>query len=318
MSETVLVLTVLLTSGMIALLVHLARSQRLTERSVLGLTAVCTIALVVMLISDWPSEILADFWAEHSVLAGLLSSVLLVAVVFLAFEDNERRKQEQIDGTVTSTGLGGIVDHMVDVEVALSLVGAAAPPDSQIWPGWDNPNLKPLRWLRHERTRLHRDPDAGGAGLEDPRRLAPALADHADVGAPWRDLLVDQCVRRLLAAIRDWSPVIQNSRNGTLMLVTLSELRRDLMHLDVALTPHTRAEAEELLGQLRFRCRVLAQFFERLSGVRNPRPEVLLDGLPLASVREHAWTLDAKKRRALSSEWQRELGRVLADVTKGA
>ena len=314
MSNAVLALTVLCISGMIGILVYLVREQRITERGVLGLTVACSLGLVVMLISDWPSELLAEFWADHSVLAGLLSSALLVAVVFLAFEDTERRKQERIDGTVTSTGLGGIVDHMVDVEVALSLVSGTHAPESHVWPGWDNPASKPLRWLRHDRERLYRV--GNGPGLADPRRTAPVFPDDAHIEAPWRDLLVDQCVRRLLAAIRDWAPVIQNSRNGTLMLVALSELRRDLMRLDIVLTTRTRSEAEMLLGQLRMRCRVLAQFFESLSGVNQPRPEVLLNGVPLGGVAAQPWALDAKKMRALSADWQRELGQVVAAVAK--
>lgn len=289
-------------AGVIAVLVFLARDQRLGKRGVLALTGVCAAGLLVMLISDWPSEELAKFWADHSVLAGLLSTVLLVGVAFLAFEDSERRKEERIDAAVTSTGLGGIVDHVVDVEAALALLGQSGPPRGADWPGWDDPASKPLRWLRHSRDRLSRDVD-GGPSARDPRRFLSSL-DVGDPGAEWRIALADQCVRRLLAAIRDWAPVIQSSRNGTVLLIAVSDLRRDLMNLSAHLTRAQIPEARALLVDLRVRCRLLAYYFESLSGADPHRGEVLATFSPLPPETRLPWSLDRRQRGRLGREWR--------------
>lgn len=305
MTQVLLTLLVVAGAVIVAALVFLARDQRLGKRGVLALTGVCATGLLVMLISDWPSEELASFWADHSVLAGLLSTVLLVGVAFLAFEDSERRKEERIDAAVTSTGLGGIVDHMVDVEAALAMLGEDRPPSAAEWPGWDDPTGKPLRWLRHRRERLDRDAE-GGPRAGDPRRLLNSPSAK-DPGAEWRIALADQCVRRLLAAIRDWAPVIQTSRNGTVLLIVVSDLRRDLMNLSAVLARADAGAARPILIDLRVRCRLLAFFFESLSGAEPPRSEVLATYSPLPPETTQPWSLDRRQRSRLGREWREAL-----------
>ena len=104
----------------LTVLFYLAREQRISPRVLRGLTVACAAGLVAMLLSDWPFELLNQFWAAHSVLTSMLSTVLLVALGFLAFEHSERRRQEHLDSNLTATGLSGLVDHLIDVEVALA------------------------------------------------------------------------------------------------------------------------------------------------------------------------------------------------------
>lgn len=152
MNDLVLALLVFGVSAGISLLVFLAREQRIPTWLVRTLACASATALLAMLLTDWPSESLAGFWADHSVLAGVLSTVLLVAVVFLAFEDSERRRQEQLDESVTAAGLGGLVDHVVDSEIALALLSRERAPSE--W-GW-NSEGRPLRWVRAIRDQCRR------------------------------------------------------------------------------------------------------------------------------------------------------------------
>lgn len=303
MTDVLLGGAVLGIAGMVAWVVHLARSQMIGDTTVRLLAAACALGLVIMLLSDWPSEVLATFWADHSVIGGILSTVLLVGVAFLAYEDSERRSQELLDRSVTAVGLGGIVDHMVDVEVALALISRAEPPSAHGWPQWRDP-VKPLRWLREDRDRLERS-DSGRPGPRDPRCFGTELQEVAD--PEWRIELLDQCVRRLLASIRDWSPVIRGSRNGTLVLIAISEIRKDLMELSEQVRV-SRPEAETLLRVLRQRLRLLAHFSEKTSGARPLRPEVLTRLAPLPSWTDDLeWAADETGRGTFGPEWRTSL-----------
>jgi hypothetical protein len=75
-------------------------------------------ALVVMVLTDWPGEQLARFWADHSILATVVSSLLLLSVGYLAFEAGENANQAELNRSVTSAGLSGLVDHLIDVDMA--------------------------------------------------------------------------------------------------------------------------------------------------------------------------------------------------------
>ncbi len=60
-------------------------------------------------------------------------------------------------------------------------------------------------------------------------------------------------------ALRDWTPLIASSRNGTRVLVALAELRKDLVELQARLGEE-REVVEGLLLSLRARARLLAYF----------------------------------------------------------
>lgn len=121
--------------------------------------------------------------ADHSVLASLLSSLLLVGLVFMVYEQSERKHQEQLTVGLSGAGAGGLVDHLVDAEVALALVTLPEPPETVTsgWSGWAAPG-KPLRWLRESREALD-------GGSSDPRVMTPSSTQTI---APERAELVDQ------------------------------------------------------------------------------------------------------------------------------
>ena len=222
-----------------------ARKQQLTARSAALFAGACAVLLLMLIatdwpLTDWPTPEINAFWDEHGVLSGTVQSVLLFGVGLLSYEAGQLRAQERLDESVTAAGLGGIVDHVVDVEVGLAFLSSPQPPDAH---GWVWSPGKPLQWLRQGRDRLSRSaPDRTG----DPRTWPATLPETDEPG--WRKELVDQCIRRLLVVIRDWTPVIATSRNGTRVLVAVAELRKDLVELEATpgrRPPGGRADAGE-------------------------------------------------------------------------
>ncbi len=281
-----------------------ARKQQLTARGAAVLAGGCALLLMLLIVTDWPltdwpSPSVNEFWDEHSTVTGTLHSILLLGVGLLSYEAGQLREQERLDESVTAAGLGGIVDHLVDTEVGLAFLSSPEPPDAH---GWAWSPGKPLQWLRQGRDRLSRDaPDRTG----DPRTWAVSLpaADNPE----WRKELVDQCIRRLLVALRDWTPIIATSRNGTRVLVAIAELRKDLVELEAHLGD-APAVVEPLLVSLRARARLLAYFLELKSGADPLRPEVLdrFDPLPV-SPESMEWAADPSGRDLFGAEWTKDL-----------
>jgi hypothetical protein len=201
---------------------------------------------------------------------------------------------------------------VVDAEVGLSLLSAPGPPDTHGWAAWDD-EAPPLRWLREHRAWLNRH---SADRSRDPRSR-PASLPRKGADAPWRLDLVDQCVRRLLAAIRDWAPVISSSRNGVRVLIALSELRKDLMELSHLMASGKIAAAEALLTSLRQRVRLLAYWLEEMSGADPLRPEVLtsFDPLPTSPITLE-WASDPSGRDMFGLEWTRALARAQQDLAQ--
>lgn len=277
--DVVLSLGVIVIAVAIGLMVHKIRGDRLSPRTSMIVSVVCGAGLIVMILTDWPVESMSRFWADHSVLAGLLSSVLLVGLVFLVYEQAEHRHQEQLAAGLSGAGAGGLVDHLVDVETALALVTSPMSPADHVpaWAGWDAPG-KPLRWLRESREALD-------GGARDPRALipsAPALIDSNMAK------LVDQAIRRILAGMRDWTPLVGASDEGTAALLILSQARSDLMDVHEQILRGDADAVEnvaEALMDLRRRLRVLTLCFEEWSGAPTIRGDVLttMDPLPEGS-----------------------------------
>jgi hypothetical protein len=281
-----------------------ARKQQLTARAAAWFAGGCAVALMVLIVTDWPltewpTPAINQFWDEHGVLSGTVQSVLLFGVGLLSYEAGQLRAQERLDESVTAAGLGGIVDHVVDTEVGLAFLSSPQPPDAH---GWTWSAGKPLEWLRHGRHRLHRQAvDRTG----DPRTWAPTLPATTD--PEWRYELVDQCIRRLLVALRDWTPLIASSRNGTRVLVAIAELRKDLVELEAHLGDGP-AVVEPLLVSLRGRARLLAYFLELKSGAHPLRPEVLdrFDPLPVTP-ESLEWAADPSGRDLFGADWTKDL-----------
>jgi hypothetical protein len=290
-----------------------ARKQQLTARSAAWLAGGCAVLLLLLIatdwpLTDWPTTEINQFWDEHSVVTGTLHSILLLGVGLLSYESGQLREQERLDESVTAAGLGGIVDHLVDAEVGLAFLSSPEPPDAH---GWTWAPGKPLQWLRQGRARLHRDaPDRTG----DPRTWVVALppTDNPE----WRKELVDQCIRRLLVALRDWTPLIATSRNGTRVLVAIAELRKDLVELEAHLGDDP-AVVEPMLVSLRARARLLAHFLELKSGAAPLRPEVLdrFDPLPVTP-ESVEWAADPSGRDLFGAEWTKDLQAATRALTR--
>jgi hypothetical protein len=293
-----------------------ARKQQLTARTATILAVACAVLLMLQIVSDWPlsdwpTPAINRFWSEHGIVTGTLHSVLLLGVGLLSYEAGQLRAQERLDESVTAAGLGGIVDHLVDVEVGLALISSAHLPDVH---GWSDTwaHGRPLEWLRRHRDRLHRHaPDRSG----DPRSWPATLPETDD--PQWRKDLVDQCIRRLLVALRDWTPIIATSRNGTRVLVAIAELRKDLVELEAHLGDD-RAVVEPMLVSLRARARLLAYFLELKSGADPLRPEVLDSFAPLPVTPEALeWAADPSGRDLFGAEWTKDLEASTRALSRG-
>lgn len=312
---------VILVAVLLGGIVWLLREGHVPPRLVRVLSAICGVGLILMLITDWPTDSLNLFWADHSVLAGIGSTLLLVGIPYLLWESSESKQQERLAAGLSGAGLGGIVDHVVDTEVALALLSRGTPPERVAWNAPD----KPLKWLRGMRDQLRRL-DTGQPGDSDPRAL-PVYLPNTENG--WRITLTDQALRRLLAAMRDWSPLIGRSNDGTTALIVLSEIRKDLMELVHDLEERRTGKAEVLIVSLRQRLRILAYFFEDLS--RNStgtdteqadtpfRPEVLLGMWPLPPVDDgFTWAADQEAIPDFSRIWRGRLAKVIGTLGRDA
>lgn len=268
---------VLVCAALLFVVVAAIQFGRLGRRWLIALAAACGLSLLVMLVSDWPLGVLSKFWADHSVLSATLSTVLFVGVGVLAFEAHDARVQADLDESVTAAGMGGIVDHVIDVEVALALASAPLEPDTAVWGDWAEPG-RPLRWLRATRNLLEAS-ETGGPSSTDPRGLSAAENLHcADID--WRGELLDQAVRRVIGGLRDWAAVVGRSRNGQHALVQLGKLRIRLLNAQSALCAGKFDPALQEMTALRRECRVLTLALERGSGSPSPRTEVLTSFQP--------------------------------------
>jgi hypothetical protein len=292
-----------------------ARKQQLTARGAALFAGACAVLLLMLIatdwpLTDWPSPEINAFWDEHGVLSGTVQSVLLFGVGLLSYEAGQLRAQERLDESVTAAGLGGIVDHIVDTEVGLAFLSSPEAPDAH---GWVWSPGKPLQWLRQGRARLdRRAPDRS----HDPRTWPATLPATTD--PEWRRELVDQCIRRLLVALRDWTPIIATSRNGTRVLVAIAELRKDLVELDAHLRANS-ADVEPLLVSLRARARLLAYFLELKSGADPHRPEVLDTFDPLSvTPASLEWAADPSGRDLFGAEWTKDLHLATEALTRAS
>jgi hypothetical protein len=218
-----------------------------------------------MTITDWPVESLARFWADHSILSATLSTLLLLGAGFLAFEARDNLEQQELTESLATAAFGGLVDHMIDVDLALALLCEVEPPPALVSTG------KPLRWLRDERDRyVSRQAD-------DPRQVLLPVIAVAAVGE-WREQVVDQALRRVMAAMRDWAPLLCQTRQGTSVLVRVGRLRNGLLLLQRQIDNDDLTAASAQARLLRGECEVLALGLELGSGVE---PRYVRDGVLL-------------------------------------
>ncbi len=280
MGTVLLVLGAVGFTAVITLVILRARRGLVGERTLLVAAGLCFAALVVMNISDWPWEVLTEFWRDHAVVSATVSTLLLVSVGFLAFEVRDVQQQKTLDDSITAAGHAGLVDYLMGVEVALALVQRSMSPDADGWTDWKK-GQPPLRWLRHEPNAARLVPQADGCPHPlDPRTEGGTDALDGVEDESWRLELLDQCVRRVISGIKGWAPVVGRSRMGLETLVAFGKLRNRLLVLADLIDrtnggsqPDDLHEAGRLLTSLRGICRDSALKLE--NGVRVARAEVL-------------------------------------------
>ena len=282
-----------------------ARKQQLTARTAALFAGGCAVLLMLLIATDWP---LTDWptpgdqrssGTSTASLSGTVQSVLLFGVGLLSYESGQLRAQERLDESVTAAGLGGIVDHVVDVEVGLAFLSSPEPPDAH---GWTWSPGKPLQWLRQGRDRLHR------TAADRHGRPAYLAGDAA------RD-------RRPRVAQGAGRPVHPPPARGP---ARLDADHRHLAQRHPRARGHRRAAqgprrargaprrrphvVEPLLVSLRARARLLAYFLELKSGADPLRPEVLdrFDPLPVTPAALE-WAADPSGRDLFGAEWTKDL-----------
>ena len=240
--------------------VLLSRRTRIPHGWLIAGAAACWLAFVVLNISDWPLETLAPFWRDHAIISGTISAVLLLAIGFLAFEVYDRQQQEQMDRAIVAAGRAGVVDHLIEIDVALSLAAAGSQAHTaEMWPTWREPG-RPLRWLRVGRDRLNTT-DGVPSG-EDPRAMPLPTSISND---EWRREIVDQSLRRLMAGMRDWANLLGRSRDGQQDLADLGEVRLRLLELHAALARGDAGGAGRILAACQRSVRTMGWRFEERS-----------------------------------------------------
>lgn len=250
--------------------VERARRNDVPPRVLTAISLGCVAALVLLALSDWPSEWLNEFWADHSILAALLSTVLIVGAGLLGLEARSLHEQERMSDAMAGTAFAGLVNPVLDIDSALwALTDPSGLPD-----GWRSPG-KPLRWIR----------DLREAGTPiDGRVSATALEDWL----PPEDarLLIDQAIRRLVGSARNWAALASSAVDGRAALATLGQIRNDLSELSYVVSDaDLTSRAPELLVTLRATVQQTAIALERASLVGQPRPE--LAPLPTDEVTAH-------------------------------
>ena len=100
--------------------------------------------------------------------------------------------------------------------------------------------------------------------------------------ATWRLAIVDECVRRLMGGMRDWAPLLSQTRDGMAVLARIAGLRNRLLELADALDrPAPSKDTAQVLSRIQHECRLLALGLELGSGV------------PLGRQRPGVWTPEA-------------------------
>lgn len=202
----------------------------------------------------------------------------MAAVAFLAFEAREAANQEELSRKVSAAGLSGLVDRLIDVDLALFMVQQGNTVAGYTRDG------RPLQWLSTTREELQAAAAQRNGRRDDPK-LTHALSDEG------RADLLGQCVRRTVGGMRDWASLVGTSADGREALVSLGEVRIALLEVSGTLRCEEREGLEHQLNALRRRVQLLAFIFEKVSSGPLQRPGMLVgkskSGQPDVVVDDH-------------------------------
>lgn len=275
------------------------RSRHWSARGLFVATCAALAVLVVMVVSDWPTNQLNAFWAEHSVLAAVVTTVLLAAVAFLAFEAREATAQEQLSEKVSVAGLAGLVDHLVDVDLVLFMLREGRTVSACSNEG------RPLRWLTDTRRLLQAEAkQSGGARRDNPDLLTQVLTPEA------RADLVSQATRRVAGGMRDWASLLGVSSDGRAALVSVGEVRLHLLRLAACVADGDPCAEAVFIDHLRRHVQLLAHVFETASSGDLSRP-----GVFTRSAQDHTAGLDDERIDLVRAQHGKRLS-VLLEVVE--
>lgn len=253
---------------------------RLGSRWLVPMAVVCGLCLLAMLLTDWPLGVLSKFWSDHSVLSAVLSTVLLLGIGVLAFEAHDARTQADLDGSITAAGMGGLVERIVEIEVALAMASRPERPEVRIWGENTKKVRRSLDWISARRHVLTISAPDGRPNEYDPRGFARAQIRDLDGDTDWRVDLLDQCIRRIISGLRDWTPAIGRSRTGQHALVDLGEWRVEMIEAKYDLGCGDLARAVERIHRMQLLCRIMTLALERGGKSQPLRDEVLWTAVP--------------------------------------
>jgi len=288
---------------LVALVVHSARRGVLSSGALVALALVCATALLAMVLTDWLSPSLRGFWDEHGVVSATLSTLLLAGAGFLAFEARENLEQTRATESLATAAFGGLVDHMLDVDLALAMLRRSDRPASMQTDG------RPLRWLREQRD------DLVSSCRRDPRLTTDSGWEPSSPGR-WREALLDQAIRRVMAAMRDWAPLLTQTRDGIGVLVRLGHLRNHLLVAQQAVQTQHWVQAYDEVQFVRAECQVLALGLELGSGTGLDHLRLGVLKTPSLDLEDHAGQEMAQLRSYATQD--RRYRRMGARVATGA
>ncbi len=188
--------------------------------------AVFLVLFVMINVSDWPGGFLNQFWLDHAIVGATAGTLLLAATVFLIYRYRDQQQQELLDESIVDAGRTELVDRLVEVDIALSLLCAPAQP--ALCEDVHERVPHGLEWLKQHRDEAGILVDVSWADA-DPRVRVSAEHENA---RDWRLPLLDETVRRVADGVRDWGPILMRSRAGERDLVAFANVRLVLVHLD--------------------------------------------------------------------------------------
>lgn len=220
-----------------------------------GLALASIAALVALTVLDWPVGRISDFWSDHPILTGTVTTALILGAGLLAWESSRERRLAQMDQSITTGGMAGLVQPLATIDFALT---ATRYVPAEVVAHREAVTGPPLRWAR---TWLAR-----GDGLPD--GPGPEAVDAALVA-----VVAEESIRALMSTVRGWTDLLTRTPLGLVATALVLSLRPLLMELERA--PQARGTSGVLLlDEVRLRARHLAALFDRASGAPEFRPYV--------------------------------------------